>query len=160
MDIFLKDTEIQDLITTEKQMTVEPDVLFKSMKEKRGHKSAEHEMPQPDGSSFVIKIRISIENPLDFSVILGFTPVKATKPFLLRRYNGKSHEHKNRLENEDDFYDFHIHTATERYQREGSKEEYFAEISGSYSTPREALDCLITDCNIKLPLESQLNLGL
>jgi hypothetical protein len=41
------------------------------MKEKRGHKSAEHEMPQPDGSTFIIKIRISIENPLDFSAILG-----------------------------------------------------------------------------------------
>ena len=71
MDVFLTDTEIQALINTKKQMTVEPDILFLSMKEKRGHKSAEHEMPQPDGSTFIIKIRISIENPLDFSAILG-----------------------------------------------------------------------------------------
>ena len=79
-------------------MTVDPDSLFIGMKEKRGHKSAEHEMPQSDGSSFVIKIRISIENPFDFSVILGYTPPKATKAFHLRRYNGRSHEHKNRIE--------------------------------------------------------------
>jgi len=160
MDVFLTDIEIQDLINTKKQMSVEPDALFQGMKEKRGHKSAEHDMPQPDGSSFVIKVRISIENPLDFSVILGYTLAKSTKPFLLRRYNGRSHEHKNRLEKEDVFYDYHIHTATERYQREGSKEEYFAEISGKYTTPREALNCLITDCNVSLPLESQLSLGL
>ena len=160
MDLFLTDIEIQDLINTKKQMSVEPDALFQNMKEKRGHKSAEHYMPQSDGSSFLILIRISIENPLDFSVILGYTPAKSTKPFLLRRYNGRSHEHKNRLEKEDVFYDYHIHTATERYQREGSKEEYFAEISGKYTTPQEALNCLITDCNVALPIESQLSLGL
>lgn len=160
MDVFLTDTEIQALINTKKQMTVAPDLLFLSMKEKRGHKSAEHEMPQPDGSTFIIKIRISIENPLDFSAVLGYTPAKSTKLFLLRRYNGKSHEHKNKLEKETAFYDYHIHKATERYQREGTKEEYFAEASSRYSTPQQALSCLITDCNVELPLNSQLRLGL
>ncbi len=160
MDVFLTDTEIQALVNTKKQMTVEPDLLFLSMKEKRGHKSAEHEMPQPDGSTFIIKIRMSIENPFDFTVILGFTPAKSTKLFLLRRYNGKSHEHRNKLEKEADFYDYHIHTATERYQREGTKEEYYAEASSRYSTSQQALNCLIADCNVDLPLSSQLRLGL
>lgn len=160
MDVFLTDKQIQELVNINKQMTVDPDSLFIGMKEKRGHKSAEHEMPQSDGSSFVIKIRISIENPFDFSVIIGYTPPKATKAFHLRRYNGRSHEHKNRIEKENVFYDYHIHQATERYQREGSKEEYFAEITGRYTTPREALNCLISDCNVSLPHESQLKLGL
>ena len=160
MDVFFSDKQIQELINMNKQMTVDPDSLFIGMKEKRGHKSAEHEIPQSDGSAFVIKVRISCENPLDFSVILGYTPAKSTKPFLLRRYNGRSHEHKNRLENEDAFYDYHIHLATERYQLEGSKEEYFAEASERYTTPKEALNCLITDCNISLPPESQLKLSL
>ena len=84
MDLFLTDTEIQDLINIKKQMTVDSDLLFQGMKEKRGHKSAEHEIPQADGSSFIIKVRISIENPLDFSVILGYTPAKSTKLFLLK----------------------------------------------------------------------------
>jgi len=160
MDLFLTDIQIQELVNINKQMNVDTDSLFISMKEKKGHKSAEHAMPQADGSSFIIMIRISLENPLDFSVILGYTPAKATKPFLLRRYNGRSHEHKNRIEKEEVFYDYHIHQATERYQREGSKEEYFAEKSGRYTTPREALTCLISDCNIFLPPESQLKLSL
>jgi hypothetical protein len=80
--------------------------------------------------------------------------------FLLCRYNGKSHEHKNKLEKETAFYDYHIHKATERYQREGTKEEYFAEASSRYSTPQQALNCLIADCNVELPLNSQLRLGL
>lgn len=160
METFLTDTEIVNLINVSKQMTIQPDVLFQNMKDKRGHKSPEYEMLQNDGSSFVIKIRISNENSLDFSVILGYVPAKSTKPFLLRRYNGKSHEHRNRLEREDAFYDFHIHSATERYQREGNNEEFYAEMSGRYSTPREALNCLITDCNIAVPPVSQLTLEL
>lgn len=44
MEVFLTDTEIQDLINIKKQMTVDPDVLFLNMKEKRGHKSSDHEM--------------------------------------------------------------------------------------------------------------------
>ena len=129
MEVFLTDKEIQRLINERKQMTVAPDELFRNIKEKRGHIGSEHLIPRPDGSLFIIKIRISNENSLDFSTILGFSPPKSTKLFLLRRYNGKSHEHKNKLEHENVFYDFHIHTATERYQREGTKEEYFAEMT-------------------------------
>ncbi len=158
MEVFLTDKEIQELINDRKQMTITPDELFRNMKGKRGHKGSEHIIPREDGSSFIIKVRISNENSLDFSAILGFSPPKSSKLFLLRRYNGKSHEHKNKLENEDYFYDFHIHTATERYQREGTKEEYFAEITDRYSTVQEALNCLIADCNVNLPPNLQLNL--
>ena len=158
MEVFLTDKEIQYLINDSKQMTVVPDELFRNMKEKRGHKGSEYLISRPDGSSFIIKVRISNENSLDFSAILGYSPPKSTKLFLLRRYNGKSHEHKNKLESENVFYDFHIHTATERYQREGTKEEYFAVITDRYSTVQEALNCLIVDCNVALPLNSQLSL--
>jgi hypothetical protein len=160
MDVFLTDKEIQDLLNERKQITVTADELILNMKKKRGHKGSEHLIPRPDGSSFIIKVRISNENSLDFSAILGYSPPKSTKLFLLRRYNGKSHEHKNKMESENVFYDFHIHTATERYQREGTKEEYFAEITDRYSTIQEALNCLIADCNFALPLNSQLRLGM
>jgi hypothetical protein len=158
MEVFLTDNQIQDYINERKQMTASPDELFRNMKEKRGHKGSEHIIPRPDGSSFIIKVRISNENSLDFSAILGYNPPKSTKLFLLRRYNGKSHEHKNKLESENGFYDFHIHTATERYQLEGAKEEYFAQITERYSTVQEALNCLIADCNVVLPPNSQLRL--
>jgi len=160
MEVFLTDKEIQELINERKQMTIAPDELFRNLKEKRGHKGSEHIISRLDGSSFIIKVRISNENSLDFSAILGYTPSKSTKLFLLCRYNGKSHEHKNKLESENAFYDFHKHTATERYQREGTKEEYFAEITNRYSTIQEALNCLIADCNVALPQTSQLNLNI
>jgi hypothetical protein len=160
MEVFLTDKEIQELINDTKQMTIAPDELFRNMKGKRGHKGSELIIPREDGSSFIIKVRLSNENLLDFSVILGYNRPRSSKLFLLRRYNGKSHEHKNKLENEDRFYDFHIHTATERYQREGTKEEYFAEITDRYSTIQEALNCLINDCNVELPSNSQLPLGI
>jgi hypothetical protein len=141
-------------------MTVVPAELLRNMREKRGHRSSEYIIARPDDSSFIIKIRVSNENPLDFSVILGYSPPNSTKLFLLRRYNGKSHEHRNKLEDDDRFYDFHIHKATERYQREGTKEEYFAKVTDRYSTIQEALNCLIADCNVSLPLDPQLQLDI
>ena len=51
--------------------------------------------------------------------------------FRLRRYNGRSHQHTNKIE-EITFYDFHIHTATERYQDAGYAEEHFAEVTDRY----------------------------
>jgi hypothetical protein len=158
MKIFLTDEEIQELIKERKQMTVTLNELFRGMREKRGHKGSESSIERSDGSSFIIKIRLSSENPLDFSAILGYSPPKSTKLFLLRRYNGKSHEHRNKLEKGTAFYDFHIHTATERYQKEDTKEEYFAEITDRYSTIQEAINCLIDDCNIIAPPSSQLQM--
>jgi len=160
MEVFLSDYEIQELIRERKPMTISPDELFQNMKDKRGHRGSEHLIPRSDGSSFVIKVRVGNENPMDFSAILGFSPPKSTKLFLLCRYNGKSHEHKNTLEGENAFYDFHIHTATERYQREGIKEEYFAVTTDRYSTVQEALNCMIADCNIVVPQNPQLHLEL
>lgn len=158
MEIFLSDIEIQAFIQERKQLSIAPDELFRNLKEKRGHKGFEHFISRTDGSSFVIKVRVNNENALDFSAILGYCPPNSTKLFLLCRYNGKSHEHKNKLEAEDGFYDFHIHTATERYQREGAKEEFYAVTTNRYSTVQEALNCLIADCNIDLPASSQLHL--
>ena len=68
----------------------------------------------------------------------------------LRRYNGKSHEHTNKIESET-FYDFHIHSATERYQDLGMREDSFALPTDRYSNIEEAVDYLFEDCNFKAP---------
>ncbi len=68
----------------------------------------------------------------------------------LRRYNGKSHRHSNPLEQEV-FYDFHIHTATERYQLSGNREDTYAQTSGRYASLEEAIDCLLQDCGFVPP---------
>jgi hypothetical protein len=72
----------------------------------------------------------------------------------LRRYNGKSHEHTNPIE-EDTFYDFHIHKATERYQMIGAREDTFAEPTEKFSDFHEAISCMIKDCNFEVPVDPQ-----
>jgi hypothetical protein len=95
---------------------------------------------------FVIHLRQSNINIMDFSAILTFTRNK--KSINLKRYNGSSHEHSNSLEKER-FHGFHIHTATERYiKRNPRKPESFAIETERYATVEEALDCLIADCNV------------
>lgn len=89
-------------------------------------------------------------NPLDFSVILAYRFPASNQVLRLKRYNGKSHEHTNPIEREK-FYDFHIHTATERYQRTGNKEDTFAEATDRYSNLDEATKCLFDDCNFEVP---------
>ena len=105
-----------------------------------------------DGSEFRIVLRKSLFNPLDFSVILGVRIPQSNRIFRLRRYNGKSHEHTNHIENQT-FYDFHIHMATERYQLLGNRdprEDAFAVATNRYGDATGALDCLLADASFEL----------
>jgi hypothetical protein len=148
MELFFTDIEIDALIKEEKRIDQPIGDFGRKSKEKKGHKEFDLVVERPDRSAFKIIIRQSIENPLDFSAILGFIPPKKTDVFLLRRYNGKSHEHRNKIENEPVFYDFHIHTATARYQKEGPREEYYAEVTDRYADLHGAIACLVSDCKI------------
>ena len=77
--------------------------------------------------------------------------------FKLRRYNGKSHSHTNKIE-KNSMYNFHIHTATQRYQKIGMKEESYAEETTRYADLRGAINCLIADCGFVLPPELQMEM--
>lgn len=148
MDQFFSDEEIQSLISEPKQIAIPLSQIGAKYREKRGHKEYDLAIPRVDGSQFNVKIRQSLENPLAFSVILAFVPKTKSEWFILRRYNGKNHRHGNKLENESPFYDFHVHTATERYQREGMNKETYAEVTEEYSDLNGAIRSLISDCNI------------
>jgi hypothetical protein len=106
-----------------------------------------------DSERFVVKVRRSNVNPMSFSVILGYMIPGSYSVFRLRRYNGKSHYHSNILEGET-FYDFHVHTATERYQMPGFKEDHFAEVTTRFYTFENALECLIAECGFRSPFEN------
>lgn len=99
-------------------------------------------------------LRQSTFNTLDFSVILGYQLPKSTQLFRLRRYNGRSHEHTNKIEGVT-FYDFHIHQATERYQDIGLDEDTFAEATSRYQDMSGALQCLLADCAFEEPPSNQ-----
>lgn len=153
----LKDTQIASLIAEPKPL---PD-NYKSklqLKSKNGFKRSELEVTGEFGSKFVIILRQSEINVIDFSVILGFYPTNSNNLFRIRRYNGKSHEHKNGYE-KDRFYDFHIHTATERYQTaDGKDEDHFAQPTDRYADIHAALECMLDDCSFKRPEDNQLDL--
>src|SRR3989338_11143527 len=119
------------------------------LRAKSGHKERELDITGDDGSDFQLIIRQSLFNVLDFSVILGYSMPGSNVLFRLRRYNGRSHEHTNRIEG-NTFYDFHIHTATERYQAAGYEEDHYAESTGRFADLSEAIQCMLQDCAFEL----------
>lgn len=152
MIYYFTDEEINQL-TTESKKYDGPIENFLSFKESEGHKKASIELPRPDGSMFVVKLRQNKNTVTDFSAILAYQEKGANQDFKLRRYNGR-HEHTNKLEKRK-FFDFHVHYATQRYQDAGRAEESYAEPSDRYSDIRGALTCLIQDCNIRIEKSAQ-----
>ena len=127
------------------------------LKNKRGHRERELDVQGADGNDYRLILRQRDFNPLDFSIILTVFPKDTTQLFRLCRYNGKSHEHTNHIENKT-FYDFHIHKATERYQDLGTREDAFAEQSDRFADFQSALRCMLDDCGFDMPEGPQLPL--
>ncbi|MBI4558630.1 MAG: hypothetical protein HY706_13705 [Candidatus Hydrogenedentes bacterium] len=156
MAIRYPDEEIVQMLRERKRL---PDDyrLRMQLKEKRGHKERELDIAGEEGNEYRVIFRQSNSNILDFSIILALEPKESNRRFRLRRYNGKSHEHTNRIEH-NTFYEFHIHTATERYQEIGADEDAYAEPTDRYADFDSAFRCLIRDCGFTLPENAQLSL--
>jgi len=156
MPVLLTDNQIDDLIQEPKPV---PHDFQKKMqpKPKRMHKEAEMDLVGDNGSEFRLIVRQSDINTLDFSLILAYRVPKSNALFRLRRYNGKSHEHTNKIEG-NSFYDFHIHKGTERYQDSGFREDSYAEPTNRYADIPQALKALIGDCNLKIAPSNQTTL--
>jgi hypothetical protein len=127
-----------------------------ALPQRSNHFRKDYKITCPSGNEFLLALRRSAINMLDFSVILGFQLPHLHTVFRLRRYNGKSHRHTNAIEKET-FYDFHFHIATERYQRPGYREDTFAQVTERYQTLEGAIQCLLEDCGF-LPPSPQLGL--
>ncbi|MBA3420894.1 MAG: hypothetical protein H0U12_03210 [Thermoleophilaceae bacterium] len=126
----LDDTTIERL-TRESKPSLELAQLMPA-KRKRAHRETQLEVEGREGSRFRVIVRQLVLDPLDFSVILAYLPSGSTRVFRLRRHNGSSHVHSNKLEGTTIRFDFHMHTATERYQVAGFKEEDYAEPTDAY----------------------------
>ncbi|SRR6266498_3078544 len=124
------------------------------LRPKRGHKEQELDVQGANGSEFRLILRQSNFNPLDFSIILAYCPPNSNILFRLRRYDGKSHEHTNRIEG-NKFYDVHIHMATQRYQELGSREDAYAEPTDHFFDFASALQCMLNDCGFDIPEDLQ-----
>ena len=108
-------------------------------------------------NKFGIKIRQSSVYPLDFSAILTVSVPLSSTEFRLRRYNGSTNPHPNPIEG-NVVNEFHIHYATERYQRRGDDEETYAEETSRFSDLDGALRCLLKDANFEEPPQLQLHM--
>lgn len=152
----LSDQEI-DLLIGEKKLLPDDYLAKIQVRPKRGHKERDLDLKGEHGNDFRIILRQSIINPLDFSIILAFRPPQSNVLFRLVRYNGKSHEHTNTIENIS-FYDYHIHKATERYQQIGSREDSYAETTDRFANIQQATSCLVKDCGFEIPSGTQRSL--
>ena len=153
MSIELTDKDIERFLKERKPL---PSDYRKHVttKPKCGHKENELTVKGADGSEFVLILRQANVNPLDFSVILGFQMPESTRVFRLRRCNGKHGQHTNPIEGIT-FYDFHIHTATERYQDLGLREDTYAEATDRFWDFSTAIDCMLKDCAFDVPPNPQ-----
>ncbi|ACL16269.1 hypothetical protein [Methanosphaerula palustris] len=144
MTIQLTDDMIGSLLAERKEL---PDdfLLHSKLKSRHGHKEFGREIIGEKGSLFRLVYRQSELNQLDFSIILLYIPKGSNQQFRLRRYNGKSHEHTNPIEKKT-FYGFHVHTATERYQQSGNREDTYAEETNRYADYHGAIECMLEDC--------------
>ena len=149
----LSDAEITVLLAEPKPPTSDYQARLQ-LRPKSGHKERELDLTGGAGSDFQLIVRQSIFNPLDFSVILGYLMPGSNILFRLRRYNGRSHEHTNRIDG-NTFYDFQIHTATERYLAAGFEEDHYAETTNRYADLSGAIHCMLQDCAFEFPSGAQ-----
>ena len=148
MAVTFTDDEIAALIETPKESVGGPGAIL-APREKRGHLETQAMFTDSAGNQFKVILRRSVDTPLDFSAILAVQVPESNRWFRLRRYNGKSHRHKNHIEG-DAFYAFHYHTATERYQRSGRREDAYAEPTDRYGDYESAVRCMEEDACVAL----------
>ena len=151
--IELTDAQISALLAEPKPLPRDYKRLL-NLRAKNAHHGSQLAITASSGRLIELFLRQAI-NPIDFSAIFGYHSPATGRIFRLRRYNGKSHRHGNRIEG-DTFYDFHIHMATERYQALGSREDTYAQPSARFYNLTTALDCLIEDCGFGVPTQANL----
>lgn len=95
---------------------------------------------------FALFTRAIIKDPKDFSVVFAYIDSKGRK-YIIRRYNGDhgKHYHKN---TNTYISGTHIHTITERSQKEYHKDETEAVETNMYQTLDEAIKYALRDLNI------------
>jgi hypothetical protein len=155
MDAKYTDEKINKLIAERKSLHSGWREQLK-LRRKDGHKEYDLDILGEHGNMFRLKLRQSVEKPFNFSAILTvLRRPKSSSFFRLLRYNGLHAPHTNPIEgNEIDGY--HIHRATERYQKRGFDEDTYTELTDRYVDLEGALICLLEDAGFDIPSEPQL----
>ena len=114
------------------------------------HRELSFDFISESSTHFHVILRRHSTKSSDFSAILAVEPAGIRTLFRLRRYNGSSHRHSNRIEG-DRITGFHIHMATQRYQERGMKEDGFAIPTDRYNDLAGAVACLSDDAHVHIP---------
>lgn len=142
----LTDEKIENLINCPKRLT-NPNARKKV---KYGHEQTNYQVMSIDNeTSFQVYTRQNLRSGMQGDFSCGISLVSANGETLtLRRYNGYSHQHKNRIENEKFDFECHIHEAKERYINSNKKADGYAFKTKRYNTLDGAFHCLIEDFQI------------
>lgn len=154
MAVRYTDDEISSMLTERKPLPADWQTRIRLLS-KSTHQERHLDVRGEHERVFRLILRKSLRDPMDFSVILAVREGASNRFFRLRRYNGK-HQHSNSIESET-FRDFHIHIATERYQRIGAREDHYARPTDRYGDYDKALKCLMKDANFEPPAGQSLD---
>ena len=145
MSRILSDAEIETLLQEKKVLPHDWRTrLNPRPKANAGHLQSQLKVEGANGHRFRVFVRYNANRIDDFSVVLQFIDEDDLE-YTLTRFNGASHKHTNHWEkrrghdNASFKREYHIHIATERYQREGLAIEGYAEVTTGYSTLDAAL---------------------
>ncbi len=116
-----------------------------------GHRRHAVPVTGEHGNRFTLSVRQSVLDPYNFSVILTYTGPDGVS-VNLRRHNGPTHPHLNPLEDERFSGVFHVHMATERYQRIGDAER-FAEPTDAFNDLATAFSAMLSAANFAPPAQ-------
>jgi len=141
----ITDELIEHLLKTSK--TVENPKARK--KKDSGHERVTYILSDTEGNRFNLYLRQNYKTGMEDAFSCGLSYILPSgEAFTLIRYNGPSHNHPNKLENEKLGYVCHIHKSGKRYLEETGRADGYAEATTRYSTLQGALSCLLEDCNI------------
>lgn len=151
MPRILTDEEIERLLAEPKELPQKwRERLLPRKKAGYLHLQSRLSVTGSDGNRFRIDVRDNPVSLFDFSIILSFIDVDGTE-YRLLRCNGKhSSEHTNKWEKKKKCLGakfrnaFHVHKATERYQRAGFSIDGFAEVTDKYYSLDSALKTFIS----------------
>lgn len=146
---YLTDDNIEDLLCRPKTIPLPERRKLNSenWREKNGYWRAEVSVETDSNEKFDIFIRQALDDHTDFSVGLKVTFKDGSKVNLIR-CNGLHGRHRNDLENSFFEDQCHVHVATERYIKNGSAAEKYAETTDMYENLNGALKYILDRCNI------------
>jgi hypothetical protein len=118
-------------------------------KQESGNERITYILSDTEGNRFNLYLRQNYKPGMEDAFSCGLSYILPSgEAFTLIRYNGQSHDHPNKLENERLGFVPHIHRASRRYLDETGKADGFAERSDRFYTLDGALACLLKDCNV------------